>query len=142
MSRIRRVRRRGFTLTELMVVVLLMGLAISIFAASFPAAGQSIYRSRHMDIAGNACDQQLEFWRNVGYGSVPAFPQGSSSVSQNFTASSELPGAIGTVTFVRVDDSFAPTTSETGQVRVDVSVTWGGSGNDRGTVSVTSMLVQ
>jgi prepilin-type N-terminal cleavage/methylation domain-containing protein len=135
-------RRRGFTLTELMVVVVLMGLAIAVFAASFPAAGQSIYRSRHMDIAGNSCNQQIEFWRNVGYGSMPAFPQGASKVTQTFTPSTELPGATGTVSFTRVDDTFAATTADTGQVRIEVAVSWSGSGNDRGTVSVTSLLVQ
>jgi hypothetical protein len=125
-----------------MVVVLLMGLAIAVFSASFPAAGQSLYRSRHMDIAGNVCNQQLEFWRNVGYGSAPAIPQGSTSVKQSFSPSAELPGGAGTVTFTRVDDSFNATTADTGQLRVEVSVSWNGSGNNRGTVNVTSLLVQ
>lgn len=142
MRQVRLNRRRGFTLTELMVVVLLMGLAIAIFSASFPAAGQSLYRSRHMDLAANACSQQLEFWRNVGYSSAPAISQGSTKTTRTFDAPEELPGAKGTVVFTRVDEGYAETTAATGRLRVDVSVTWNGSGNDNGTVTVTTLLVE
>jgi prepilin-type N-terminal cleavage/methylation domain-containing protein len=142
MRRQRSGRRRGFTLTELMVVVLLMGLAIAIFSASFPAAGQSLYRSRHIDLAANACNQQLEFWRNVGYSSVPPIPAGTSRLQQSFDPPAELPGATGTVVFTRLDGNYAETTQNTGRLRVDVSVSWAGSGNDRGTVSVTTLLVE
>ena len=135
-------RRRGFTLTEIMIVVLLMGMAIAIFSASFPAAGQSLYRSRHTDIASDACQQQLDFWRNVGYGSVPAFANGASKVKQSFTTPSELPGGSASITFVRVNSDYGETTADTGRLRVDATVSWAGSGNDRGAVTQTTLLLQ
>ncbi len=134
--------RRGFTLTEVSAAMLVVGFAVAMFGAAFPACGQTISRGRHTDTATNACQQQLDFWRQVGYASLPAIADGRSAVQQSLTAPTALPNATGSLTFSRVGEDFAAATSETGRVRVDVSITWRGTGSDRGTVSLTSLLLR
>lgn len=120
----------------------MMAFAVSVFAVSFPAAAQAISRSRHLDQAANSCQQQLEFYRDVGYSSLPAISAGSQSVSLSFTPTSDLPGATGTVTLTQVDSAFAATTAVTGRITIDVTVAWIGVGSDRGTHTVTSLIIQ
>lgn len=135
-------RRRGFTLIEVMITLVCVAFAIAVFGAAFPSASQSIVRSRHRDAVANACHEQLEMWRNVGYNSLPTIPTGTNSISQTFTPPSGLPPATGTVTFTRVNDSYSPTTTDTGRIRVDVAITWTGHGSNRGTVTVNSLIIQ
>ncbi|MBM3459754.1 MAG: hypothetical protein FJX77_14630 [Armatimonadetes bacterium] len=120
--------------------ILLLAVAVTMFAASFPATSQSILRDRHRDVAASACVKQLEYWRGVGYSSLPAMT--SSTLSQSFTVPTDLLNGTGTVTFTRVDDSLTATSTETGKRKVEATVTWTGQGKDRGTVALTSLLVQ
>jgi prepilin-type N-terminal cleavage/methylation domain-containing protein len=134
--------RRGFTLVEVIAALLIVGFAIIVFGASFPATSQAISRSRNTDLASDACQQQLEFWRNVGYSSLPAIPGGQSSVTQSFTPPADLQQGAGTITFTRVDANFAVSTANTGRVRVDVTVSWDGRGVDQGSVTLTTLILQ
>lgn len=135
-------RRRGFTLPEIMLALLVMALTVATFAATFPGAGQAISRSKHIDQASDECQKQLDFYRNVSYNSLPAIPAGVSSTSVTFVPSSELPGATGVVTFTHVDNNFNAVTTRTGRVRVDATVTWVGVGSDRGTQSLSTLIVE
>jgi prepilin-type N-terminal cleavage/methylation domain-containing protein len=138
----RRPHRRGFTIPEVLMALAITGFAVSIFGASFPACGRALSRSRHTDIASDACQQQLELYRQVGYDSLPAIPAGSSSLKVQFAAPAGLPGATGAVTFTRLDSSFSATTQDTGRVRADAGVAWTGTGSDRGAITVTSLIAQ
>lgn len=132
--------RRGFSLVETMIAALLLGFAAMIFGAACPMTSQVILRGRNTDLASDACQKRLEFWRNVGYASLPAIPTGASSVSQSFTPPSDLVNAAGTVTFTRIDGSWAVTTADTGRVRVDAVITWGGSGVRGSRTELTTLM--
>lgn len=134
--------RRGFTLTEAIIAMVLLSLVMVVFGASFPYASQTITRGRHMDLASNACQAQLEVYRNAGYNSCPAIATGSSSTKVSFTPPSDLTGATGTVQFTRVTDSFSTTTVETGRMKVEAQITWKGFGLDKGTVTLTTLIVE
>src|SRR5947207_102765 len=58
-ARLRRFRR-GFSMTETMVAVVLLALATLVFGASLPATSQTLQRGRNSDLACDACQQQLE----------------------------------------------------------------------------------
>lgn len=133
--------RRGVSLVEVMVTVLLTGLSVGVFSTSFPGATNALSRSRQSDVANNACVQQLEYWRNIGYSSVP-IPNGAAQYTRSFTPPAALVNASGQVTFTRVTDSFAATTADTGQLKVEARITWQGTGRDAGTAMVTTLLVQ
>jgi type II secretory pathway pseudopilin PulG len=133
--------RRGSTLIEAMVALSVTGLAIATFATAFPFAGNSISRSRQSEIATNGCQLQLEYWRDIGYASLPV-PADTRSVSRSFSPPAGLNSATGTVTFTRVTDAMVPTTSDTGSIRVDATIHWSGTGRDGGDVTLTSLVVQ
>lgn len=134
--------RHGFTLTEAIIAMMLLSFIMVVFGASFPYASQTITRSRHMDLAANACQQELEVYRNAGYNSCPSIPAGSMSASVTFTPPSELTQATGKVTFTRVNDSLNATSSETGRLQVEANVTWAGFGLDKGNVTLTTLIVR
>lgn len=133
-------RRRGNSLVEAILAVMILAIAVPMFAASFPASSLAILRDRHADVATNACAEQNEFWRNVGYSSLPAIT--GSSLTQSFTPPSGLVNPSASVTFTRVDDSLQVSTTDTGRVRVTSTITWTGRGSDQGTVSLTTLLAR
>ena len=138
----RRTKRRGASFLEVMIAVLIMGFAASMFATVFPAMAQSIVKDRHQDVAANACQAQLEYWRNVGYSSLPTIVTGSSSTSQSFTAPTDLPTGSGSTTFTRITSSYSSTTTDTGLIQVSSSCSWQGTGRDLGTVTLTTLLAE
>jgi prepilin-type N-terminal cleavage/methylation domain-containing protein len=137
-------RRRGFTLPETLMAMVVMAAAVGIFGAVFPSASQAISRSKHIDMASDECQKQLDKYRQIGETAIELsyMPSGTSRYSMSFTPSSELPGATGSLVFRRVDTSYVETTSDTGRMRVDVSVSWRGVGRDRGTIGFTSLIVE
>ncbi len=134
--------RRGFTLPEVLVAMTLVGAAVSVFGAAFPACSYTIQRSRATDMAADACQQRMDMYRSVGHASLPAIPDGQTSLTQGFSGPAGLPAGAGSVTFTRVDAAFSPVSTETGRVQVRVQVSWAGRGTNRGAVSVTSLIVQ
>lgn len=123
-------------------MVILLGAALVVFSATFPAASRRMYNSRHTDVATNACNLQLEYYRDIGYSSLPAIANGSSSTQVSFAAPADLQRAVGTVTFTRVDPAFAAATVDTGRVRVDATLSWNGALNDRGSVTLTTLILK
>lgn len=132
--------RRGFTIAESMISMLILALLISTFGAVYPYTAQSIVRAKHMDQAVSACQQQLEYWRDAGYASCPAIAAGYSSTSSTFTPPSDLSNPTGTTTFTHLDSNFSATTIKTGRLRLDATITWTGHGADRGTVTLSTMI--
>jgi prepilin-type N-terminal cleavage/methylation domain-containing protein len=142
-ARQRQRARRGFSLVETMVAVVLLGFATIVFGTALPAASQAMSKGRNSDLATDACQQRLEFYRNVGYNSLPTIPTGASQTSVTFTPPSAMGPATGTVTFTRVDDGFNASTTDTGRVRVEARIVWnGGSGARGGTVTVTTLILR
>jgi hypothetical protein len=124
------------------MAVLVMVLAVLVFGASFPACSRTIARSRHTDVASETAQQQLEIYRDAGYNSLPAIPNGASSAQVSFTPPSTLPSATGTVTLTHVDGNWAATAADTGRVRVDVAVNWRGTLTDQGPITVSTLLLR
>lgn len=137
-------RRRGFSLPETLMALAVMALAVGVFGAAFPTATQAIARSKHIDMASDACQKQLDFYRQVGETSMKlsVLPAGRRSTAVAFTPNSELPNATGSVTVTRVDASYAATTVESGRMRVDATVTWSGVGRDYGTVTLSTLVIE
>ena len=130
-----------------MVAMLLMGMAIALFSSVYPAATQGIYRSRHLDLARNACQAYVEALRNAGYNSIPGPSSGQSVATNTWDTSlvalpSDLPAPSGTWTCTKVDTNYAATTSDSGRYRIDVSLSWASWGVDRGTVTLTTLVVK
>jgi prepilin-type N-terminal cleavage/methylation domain-containing protein len=133
--------RRGFTLPEVMLALGVLAFAVSIFGTAFPTASRAVARSNNMDTAVNLCDHQLEIYRDGGYTACePAAGQSTRTVS--FTAPPTIPNGTGTVTFTRVDDSYQPTSTYTGRVLVQASVSWRGTGRDLGTVTMSTLVCE
>ena len=132
--------RRAFTMTEAIISMFLLALLVAGFTAAYPYTAQSILRAKHMDLAVNACQVQLEYWRDAGYAALPAIPSGSSYVETSFTAPSELSQATGTTRFTYLDDNLAVTTTDDSRKRVDATITWTGNGLDRGTVTLSTLV--
>jgi len=134
-------RGRGFTLPEVMIALSIMAFAVSVFGASFPACAQTLSRSRNMDMATAACQQQLDYYREVGYFSLPAVQDGAASnTTVSFTPPSTLPAATGLLQFTMINSNLAPSTTDNQRLRVEATVTWAGRGSDRGSVTVTSII--
>ena len=127
---------------ETMIALLVLIFAIIVFGASFPAASQTQLRARNTDVATNACQQQLEFWRGVGYASLPAFPNGKTQITDTFAAPEALAGGKGSITFTRLDSAFDPTHGDSGRVRADATITWTGRGMDHANVTVTTLILR
>lgn len=133
--------RRGFTLPEVSIALMIIAVTCIAFCSAFTAGRRAISRGRHIDQASDNCQEQLEFYRQVGYGSLP-ITAAQVSTQTSFTPNSSLPNASGSVTLTRVDDTFAAVTTDTGKIKVEATVTWSGIGADRGTVTVTGIVVR
>lgn len=131
---------RGMTFVEVLVSMGLAVLGVLVFQAYFPAAPQALAQSRHTDLAMNACEVQLEAYRDAGYFSLPDVPQGSTYTQIEFTPPAALPAATGTVTVTRVDEDLQPTSADTGLVMVEVAIAWSQRGRDRGTARVSTVM--
>jgi type II secretory pathway pseudopilin PulG len=132
--------RRGFTILETMITTMLLAFAAMVFGAASPMTSRVLLRGRNSDLSVDACQKQLELWRNVGYNSLPAIPSGASSLTRSFTPPAELAQGTGTVIFTRVDPTWTETTVDTGRVRVDVIITWGGTALRGGRTVLTSLI--
>ena len=133
---------RGFSLPETLIALIVMALAVGVFGAAFPSASHAISRAKHIDMASDECQKQLDLCRQVGFNSLPAIPAGASRLIQYFTPTTELPGATGTMLYTRLDDNYSETTTATDRIRADATVTWSGVGSDRGSITLNTLIVQ
>ena len=126
------------------MALVVMALAVGVFGTAFPSAGQAIARSRHIDMASDAAQKRLDFYRQVGETSIELdhLPAGTSRATIEFNPGDELPGGSASVTFRRVDANYAETTADTGRLRADVVVRWAGVGSDRGEISLSTLIVE
>lgn len=134
--------RRGATLVEAMCAMILVSLTVLIFGSSFPAAARAHLRAQHIDVTQDALQQQLEYWRDAGYYSLPDPPVGFTSYTERFTPPATLPGAKGAVRMTRIDDDWNETTADTGQALVEATITWSGSGSDKGSITLTTIVTR
>jgi type II secretory pathway pseudopilin PulG len=140
--RVRRQRRKGFSLTETLVAVLITAITLIAFGTMFPSSSRLVQRSRCEDLATRACQSQLEFYREAGYASLPNIRAGTSEATVTFTPPSDLPLARGTIRFSNADSSFAASSATTGRVRIDATISWHTSGEVRRSVTETSIVLK
>lgn len=115
----------GFTLVELMVTIVVLGIAISGIAGLYYTMQVSQVQTQHLDLATRAARTEIENLRNNGYNGL------TSGGTLNFTASlpAALPGdKTGTVI---ISEPLA------GLKRVDVTVTYTDYGKQQ-TVELSS----
>jgi Tfp pilus assembly protein PilV len=134
--------RRGVTLSEVLIGVLITAMSTVTFASVNISSYQAVARSQHLELATQIAHEELEVCRQAGYAGLPTIPTGRKSVTSDLATPTTLPDATAKVVYTRVDASLNPSTTATGRRRVDVTVTWDGSGNDRGSVTLTTLMTQ
>lgn len=142
-----RARRTGFTLIEAILTLAVMASVVTL-AAMMPRYYLQVRHGRHVEQAVQLAHQELEAWREVGYSSLPAIPNASTSTTQTslLTSLSSLPNATGQVVVTRVDSTLSPVTVPAGNSdtttrrKVVVTVSWTGLHYDNGSQTVTSII--
>ncbi len=76
----------GFTLVELMVTVVVLGLVITSLGGLYYTMQILQVQSQHLDLATRAADSEIEDLRNLGYSNL--------TVGTNITFTSSLPSAL------------------------------------------------
>ncbi len=120
---------RGVTFVEVMVAILLVGVAATMYFQSFPVALRTRQTADYKKVATNAAQQKLEEIRDEAR-SVGGFYKIS---DQSFTVDGLVDGT-GTVT---VQDAVSGSSE---LKKVTVVVTWGGAGNSGGSVRVQTLI--
>ena len=79
----------GFTIVELLITIVIIGIAGIGIGSLFYATQYTQVRSQHRDLATRAAQRRIEYMRNSSYNTLTA------GTTQNFTADlpSGLPGA-------------------------------------------------
>ena len=134
---------RGVSLLETIVSLFIATLSIATLSATFSTGGRAVTVSRHREEAANACSAELDARRRQGYTPLSSrIASGASTATTTFatTLPNDLPNPQATLTLQRIDSTFASTPTDTGRVRMDAQLSWGGIGNDRGTVTLTALV--
>ncbi|MBP6965274.1 MAG: prepilin-type N-terminal cleavage/methylation domain-containing protein [Armatimonadetes bacterium] len=114
----------GFTMVEVLLVILVLSFSALIFAAAFPSAQISRIKAVHMSYAMGLAQQTIEEKRSAGYANLL---DGTSEVS----VPAELPGAQQTTTI----EDFGANIK-----KIDVTITWGGYRMVGGTVHMSTLI--
>lgn len=117
----------GFTLVEMLITVVILGIAITTIAALYYSMQKVQNSSRNLDLATRAAQTEIEVLRNNSYNSL--------TPGQNIDFTSSLPAQLpgnktGTVVVSQPTD---------GLRRVDVSVTYNNNGTSK-TVELSSTI--
>jgi len=123
----KRNKQSGFTLVELMITILVLGIVMTSVVTLFVNIQQAQIHTRYLETATYAAQTQIESLRTINYNNL------TPGQTINFTSSlpSSLPqGSTGTVA---VSEPLA------GLKRVDVSVTYTYKGKTR-TISLSSLI--
>lgn len=143
--------RRGFTLAEIMVSVLLVVMGVTVWGTTFVPATLALNRSRHFDLAATACAGELEAWRARGYSQIP---NGGGAVVLDAAhlirpLPADLPNASGQLVIRRAavmgsgpTYSYQTTGTDTGRLSLEMTIHWHGASNDEGTVRLTTLVLQ
>jgi prepilin-type N-terminal cleavage/methylation domain-containing protein len=125
-----RKRKAGFTLTECVVTVFLLGVGVVGVASMFVCANLSERKATYADQARNIAEQTLEKVRAQGYG---VFTQASGTVS---VAAPGLPRATGVLAW-QPYPSGAP---EQGLRLVALNLTWDWAGPTSGQYRLVTLM--
>lgn len=133
--------RRGISMVETIMALFTLMMATMTAASVQLSTSMTMKRSQNIEVATAAAREQLESIRRSGFSAIPAIPTGANSSTSTFTPSAtSLPSVTGTATYTQVDASLAPSLLSTGRRKVSVNVTWAGSGSNRGTVTLTTLM--
>ena len=143
-------RQHGFSLIELLVVIVILGLGLATIACLFTGAIVTNTKARRINTATERAQQEVEKLRSGGFASAVVdseiFPtaKGYTIITQNANrtgrigfAVTGLPGAQGTIDI----DYYSNVSGVFPNLKVvTVGVTWQGGSTTPGQVSLQSML--
>ena len=140
-------RRRGLSLVELMVAVLILSLALISLSQLYLAGMWTTQKARYMSIATKRAQSELERVQDLGLLTLRNGPNEDSYPSAEYTyhadgmgvdfAAPPLPGGTGTVTW---DYWPANTAGNEYLLKVNVTVSWEGASRSRTHVSLNTLL--
>ena len=121
--------RSGFSLIELMVTIVLLGLGIASVAVMFLHGYRSQLNAHYTVLATAATNEALEEMRSAGYNSLDTehFPA-------TFTLGS-VPRGAGTVTMEQF-----PTPTSNNMKKVTVQISWYGGRNIQGSTGASTLI--
>lgn len=139
--------RRGFTLVELLVTLLILGLALVSLSQLYLAGMWTTQKAQYMTIATKRAQAEIERTQNLGLLILRNGPNEESYPSADYTYHSDghgvdfvappLPNGRGSVTW-----QFWPPNTAGNQylLKVTANVSWDGSTRSRSMVNVSTLL--
>ncbi len=131
---------RGFTRLEVLVTLTVLCLAILAMAPALMLGNRSVKRAQNTEIATQIAQERLERVRDAGYTALPILKAGQTSRTESFAPGTALPRATGQTVCTRLAEDLVTQTTDSERCRVSVTVAWVGVGNDKGSVSLTTLV--
>lgn len=123
-----------------MLAFFLLSLLLFGFSPILLSANLAIKRGQSLERTTESAQREIEARRQAGFDALPDITGNATSATESFAPAADLPEEAGEVVVTRVDANLNPTTTESGRRRVEVTVSWSGSGSDRGTVTLTTLM--
>lgn len=133
-------RGRGYSLVEVLIAVFMLLLCVLTVAPCMSFSRTVTRKQQRTEIATHIAAAEIETYRGRTFTSLPAIS--SSSVTLPLTGTNSLPGGTGSTTFTKVDAALNETTAEYGRRKISVTVAWDDKLQDKGAVTLTSILVK
>lgn len=142
-----RARRRGFTLVELLVSVLILGMAMVSLGQLYIASNLTAQKARYLSLATQRAGAEMEKAEDLGILSLQNGPNSASYDTASYSYNSdnkgvtfttnEPPNGQGSVTWV----NWPPNTAgNSNLLKVDVILTWHAAGIPSSQVHLTTLL--
>jgi prepilin-type N-terminal cleavage/methylation domain-containing protein len=133
-------KRRGFTLAEVLVSLTVLCLAVLAVVPALLLGNRSVQRAQHTEVATQIAQERLEKVREAGYTALAVMRTSGTSLSETFAPGSSLPRGTGLVATTRLAEDLVTPTTNSERCRVSVTVSWTGVGNNKGAVTLTTLV--